>query len=268
MEIVERGSGVPLVLIPGLQGRWEYMRTTVDALSSSFRVITFPLCDERSARARFDASRGLDSYVDQIRDALDQLTVQRAVICGVSFGGIVALRFAADHAARTRALVLANTPGPQWHLRRRHEIYSRAPWVFGPLFLAETPFRVRRELRLALNDRRDRYRFTVRQLRTLLAAPISMSRMAARARLIGYSTRDAESRRVSAPTLIVHGEPQLDHVVNVHGTAEYARLIAGSRLAILEKTGHLGTMTRPDAFAAIVRTFVSGTAQETSDSAA
>ena len=40
MDIVDRGSGPPLVLIPGLQGRWEYARPTVDALSAFFRVIT------------------------------------------------------------------------------------------------------------------------------------------------------------------------------------------------------------------------------------
>ena len=41
--IVERGSGPPLVMIPGLQGRWEYQRGTIDALAASFRVITFSL---------------------------------------------------------------------------------------------------------------------------------------------------------------------------------------------------------------------------------
>ena len=45
MDLVDRGSGPPLVLIPGLQGRWEYLRPAVDALSASFRVLTFSLDD-------------------------------------------------------------------------------------------------------------------------------------------------------------------------------------------------------------------------------
>ena len=57
--IVEQGHGTPLVLIPGIQGRWEYMRPAVDALSDYFRVITFPLCGERVSAHAFDASRGL-----------------------------------------------------------------------------------------------------------------------------------------------------------------------------------------------------------------
>ena len=47
----------------------------------------------------------------------------------------------------------------------------------------------------------------------------------------------------------------MDHVV--YGpSSEYIRLIAGARSVILERTGHLGTMTRPDAFAALVHDFV------------
>ena len=57
MTIIERGDGPPLVLIPGLQGRWEYVRPTVDALSQYFRVLSFSLCDEPTAKAAFDPQR-------------------------------------------------------------------------------------------------------------------------------------------------------------------------------------------------------------------
>jgi len=121
----------PLVLIPGIQGRWEYMRPTVEALSAHFDVITFSLRGDR-----------LDEYVEQTRQALDDRGISRAVICGVSFGGVIARRFAAEHPDRTQALVLASTPGPGWHLRPRHDVYARWPLIFGPLFLAETPCRL------------------------------------------------------------------------------------------------------------------------------
>ena len=51
MEIIERGSGQPLILIPGLQGRWEYLRPAVDALGVCFHVLTWSLADEPSAGA-------------------------------------------------------------------------------------------------------------------------------------------------------------------------------------------------------------------------
>ncbi|MQA31322.1 MAG: alpha/beta fold hydrolase, partial [Luteitalea sp.] len=173
MQIVERGHGEPLVFVPGIQGRWEYQRAAVDALAAAFRVITFSLADEPCARAEYDTDQGLDSFVSQVLGALDAAAVARAVICGVSFGGIVALRFAARYPERTTALVLVSTPGPGWRLRPRHEVYARRPRVYGPLFLMEAPFRVRREVATAIRPKALRLRFALGQLHTLARAPLS-----------------------------------------------------------------------------------------------
>src|SRR3954467_13377079 len=139
MQIVDRGSGPPLVLIPGLQGRWEYLRPAVEALSRSFRVLTFSL-----------GGRDLDGYAHDVDALMTEAGVERATICGVSFGGLIAVRFAARYASRCEALVLASTPKPLLRLRPRHQVYLRAPWIFGPIFLAETPFRLRPEIRAAI----------------------------------------------------------------------------------------------------------------------
>jgi 3-oxoadipate enol-lactonase len=271
MEIVERGRGEPLVFVPGIQGRWEYQRAAVEALAGAFRVITFSLGDE-SAAATEGSNGGLDRLVDQVARALDRAGVARAVICGVSFGGIVALRFAARHPERTTALVLVSTPGPGWRLRPRHEVYARRPRLYGPLFILETPFRLRREIAIAIPARIDRLRFALRQLSTLARAPLSLSRMAARARLIGENGpangRADECAAVTAPTLIIHGDPRLDHVVDAEGTAEYGRLIRGATITMIDGTGHLGSVTRPAVFADAVRRFVATAARKQSNSAA
>ena len=77
-EIVERGHGVPLVLIPGVQGRWEYSRGIVEALARFYRVITFSLCDERT----WSGGNGcqMDVFAGQVEAALDRLQVGRAII--------------------------------------------------------------------------------------------------------------------------------------------------------------------------------------------
>ena len=38
--VIDRGAGTPLVLIPGIQGRWEWMAPAVDALAARTRVLT------------------------------------------------------------------------------------------------------------------------------------------------------------------------------------------------------------------------------------
>lgn len=256
MQIIDSGNGPPLVLVPGIQGRWEYLRPAVDALASSFRVLTFPLCGEPGSDIRFDRARGLDNYADQIRRVLDDRHIDRAAICGVSFGGLAALRFAATHPDRTSALILVSTPGPQWHLRRRHRIYMRAPWLFGPLFLAEAPRRMRRELAIALPDTRERWAFMGWQVGTFVGAPLSLPRMAERARLIADVDRVDDCRRVGAPTLVITGERRLDYVVPVEGTSQYLQFIPGAQSVVIEGTGHLGSITKPQKFADVVRQFI------------
>jgi pimeloyl-ACP methyl ester carboxylesterase len=55
---------------------------------------------------------------------------------------------------------------------------------------------------------------------------------------------------------VITGEEGLDRVVPVTVTRTYASLIAGARYEMLERTGHIGLLTRPDRFASLVGDFV------------
>jgi pimeloyl-ACP methyl ester carboxylesterase len=246
VAMFEQGSGPALVLVPGIPGPWEYVRPAAEALAGSCHVLTFSLGPECS----------IESDVERIDRVLAERRLDQAVVCGISFGGLVALRFAATHPARTRALVLASVPGPGMKLRPSHRIYTQWPYVFGPLFLVETPFRVRREVARALPLRSERWSFHWSQLKTFLTAGVSLPEIARRARVMDELDSAADCRNVVAPTLIVTGEPALDWVVPVDNTTEYLRLIRGARHVVLEGTGHLGTITQPAAFAAVVTRFL------------
>src|SRR5262245_46268421 len=128
MVIVDRGEGPPVVLVPGIQGRWEYLAPTVDALALSHRVLTFSLRDEPKAGWPSGAAApSLDDFADQIGDVLADRGLSQAAVCGISFGGRIAIRFAARQPERVTALLVVSTPGPLWHLRTSHRLYSRAP---------------------------------------------------------------------------------------------------------------------------------------------
>jgi pimeloyl-ACP methyl ester carboxylesterase len=132
--------------------------------------------------------------------------------------------------------------------------------LFGPIFFAEMPSRVNDEIAAAIGDARDRRRFKLNQVRTFLRAPLSMSRMAARARLLGGSGSETVRRedcgRIVSPTLVLTGEAGLDHVVPPEGSSEYIGLISGARAFRMGHSGHLGCITRPHLFADAVREFL------------
>jgi pimeloyl-ACP methyl ester carboxylesterase len=256
VQVIDVGHGVPLVLVPGIQGRWEWLSPAVDALASSCRVMTFPLCGERGSGHPLGDPYNVDDDVEQIRRLLDDRTIDRAVICGISFGGLIALRFAARHARRTSALILVSTPGPGFQLSRRHQAYVRAPRLFGPLFFLQSPMRLRREILTALPTLGGRLRFGAWQASRLVSAPLSPTRMARRAAAISRIDATVDAPQIMAPTLVVTGDAALDYVVDAQGTSKYLELIPNARGVVLTGTGHLGSITKPQMFASVVGEFI------------
>jgi pimeloyl-ACP methyl ester carboxylesterase len=255
MQIVDRGNGVPIVIVPGIQGRWEWMRPAVEALAQQCRVITFSLADEPTCGGRFDPASGFDCYVEQIGAALDQAGLERAAICGISYGGLIAAAFAARHRERSTALVLVSALPPSWSPDPRVRFYLRAPQLLSPLFMLAS-LRMYREIAAATPGVLPGIGAALGHGATVLRHMFSPSRMAARVSHLGPPGLSDELRAVRLPTLVITGESRLDRVVPVHRTREYLALWPHAIAATIEGTGHLGLITRPDEFARLVVPFV------------
>ena len=255
--MVDTGSGPPLVLIPGIQGRWEWLWPAVRALQQHFRVITFSLAGDRGSGRRFDPTHGFDNYLNQIDEVLKKARLTDATVCGVSFGGLVALYWAARRPECTQSLILVSTPPPNFALDWRMRWYLRAPRLLSCVFAAQSPFRLGPEIWAAFDSTGDRLAFSLRHLVRIVHAPFSPTRMAERAALLATVDFETECHQVSAPTLVVTGEAALDRVVPVARSQSYAHLIAGAKHRILDGTGHVGLVTQPRQFAELVGQFVS-----------
>jgi pimeloyl-ACP methyl ester carboxylesterase len=255
MGMIDRGSGAPVVLIPGMQGRWEWMAPAVDALSERCRVVTYSLCGEPGSGRDLDPALGFDNLTHQLGETLDQAGVAQAVLCGVSFGGLVALRFAAEHPERTAGLALVSTPGPSWRADARVRRHVRWPRLLAPWFVVTSPLRLMPEITATFGHGARAARFFVRHSARVAAAPLAPTRTAERVRMLMALSPAADCVKVGARTLVVTGEPALDRVVPADGTREYVRAIPGAEHVVLERTGHIGLVSRPDRFAEIVGDF-------------
>jgi pimeloyl-ACP methyl ester carboxylesterase len=253
--IVDIGRGTPLVLIPGLQGRWEWMRPTVDALAKHHRVITFSLCDEPTSAFPCDPDKGFGNFIEQVDLALERLNVAKAVIVGVSYGGLIASEFAARRPQRVTRLVLASALHRTWQPDRLQQRYLRAPRLMSPLFVVTAPSRLRPEIAAAIPGLRDRLRFSASHSVRAVISPTTPKRMARRIAW-ARSHQFAAAHSVTAPALLVTGEPRLDRVLPVDVTRRYLDDIDLARHVVLERTGHIGSVTRPDDFAGVVKSFV------------
>ena len=265
MNIVDLGSGPAVVLVPGIQGRWEWLRPGVEALARDCRVVTFSLADEPTADARFDESNGFRSYVDQIAEAMDQAGLARATICGASYGGLIAATFAARYPARTTALVLASAIPPSWRPDARVRFFLRAPLLLSPLFCLGS-LRMYPEIAAAAGGTLAGLRLAARHGWNALRHMFSPARMARRVRMLpgpldGPGLQEGLAS-VQVPTLVLTGEDDLDRVVPAGMTRQYLSLWPHARLATIPRSGHLGVITRPADFARLVTSFIDGASCE------
>src|SRR5439155_25959580 len=77
----------------------------MEPLSADSRVISFDLPGHGPRRGSLEFA----AAADEVRDLLDALGVERAVLCGYSMGGPVALEFGLRHPDRCAGLVLQAT---------------------------------------------------------------------------------------------------------------------------------------------------------------
>ena len=183
-----------------------------------------------------------------VRDAermLDALSIRDAVFVGLSIGGMIAQGLAVKRLDQVRALVLSNTAAkiatPEiWADRVAAVRAGGLAAVSGPTLERWFP-RPFRDGILAAEWRR-----------RLEASPIDGWIGAAQA--IAGTDLYTPTATLSLPTLVIAGSE--DGSTPPDLVRETADLIRGSRFALLRKTGHLPPVDRPDAFAALLATFL------------
>src|SRR6266542_108847 len=242
----DEGEGPPVIVIPGVQGRWEWMLPGLRALSKRCRTISYTLCGDFGSGMTFDRALGFDNFVRQLDELFERTGLQKAAICGVSYGGFIALRYAAVRPERITSVIFVSAPAPGWIPSERQTRHIRRPWLSTPAFLLAAPLRVWPEIRMAFDGVGAATRFAVRHGLRVLAAPVIPASMAAKVRVQQAIDFQPDCARVKAPALLITGEDGMDTVVPTEATRRYQQLIPGARFERLERSGHIGLITRPE----------------------
>jgi pimeloyl-ACP methyl ester carboxylesterase len=99
------GEGEPLLLVPGLGATCRVWDSVVPQLAEHFSLILVDNRDIGLSKGRRRV-RTLADYATDLVELLDYLRVDLTHVLGLSLGGIIAQRFAVDHASRVDRLVL------------------------------------------------------------------------------------------------------------------------------------------------------------------
>jgi pimeloyl-ACP methyl ester carboxylesterase len=202
--------------------------------------------------------KAFENYITQVTTAMDRAGLSRASVVGVSYGGLIAAEFSARHPERVSSLVLASALHSGWQPNAQQQRFLSSPMLLSPVFAATAPQRMRPEVAAAIPRMTARLRFMAGQGLRIALAPPSPSRMARR---VAWAAAHAfaDPRQILARTLVMTGEAALDRVVPVQVSEQYMSELRSAQRVVLERTGHIGLVTRPDTFAEILGRFVDDT---------
>src|SRR3954454_8647784 len=180
----------------------------------------------------------LDDMADDGAGLLDALGIDAAHVVGASMGGMIAQVLAARHPHRVRSLVsIMSTTGNRWKGQPALRVY---PFLLRkPATDRET--QISRVMKLFGLVGSPGFERDEAELREMLergfergSDPAGMARQLGA--IVASGDRTAAVRRITAPTLVIHGTK--DKMVRVSGGRATARAIPGARLLLIPGMGH------------------------------
>jgi 2-hydroxy-6-oxonona-2,4-dienedioate hydrolase len=243
---IEIGEGAPLLLVHGTGGHAENYIRNIVPFSRHFRVIAIDLLWHGRSQTTGFSPEVLPPLVDQLRDVLDTLKIERAHLEGQSLGGWVAMLFAVAHPQRLSKLIVTTPMG------YRPDLGAVPGYVEpNPLPLRENTLAVLREPSYAnIKSRLERIVFdpsvvtdeSIRVRQSFYNDPaVNAVQRELTVNYLGgaepqkHAVTDAVAKRISAPTLVYWGDKNfIPPAVGMH----LARTIPKARFFSAPATGH------------------------------
>lgn len=255
------GGGPPVILIHGFGGsmwQWEYQQA---ALAPHYRVIT-PDLPGSGLSDKPDIAYTPDEMVAFINGFMDALGIKKAALAGNSVGGGLAAGMALTHPDRVDRLVLigglpkgvrekltgpltrraVETSAPVWLIRLGNWLAGR--WVTEDMLKEIVHDHSR--LTPAVIERSYRNRQRPGLIPSLMAMARSLPLWEQ-----GFALHLGE---ISRPTLVIWGAE--DKVFPADVGRELQAAIKGAAFSLIPKAGHIPQWEEPEAFNALLITFL------------
>jgi 3-oxoadipate enol-lactonase len=230
------------IFVHGFPFNRSMWKSQMEALSEGWRVVA---CDIRghgeSDIGEKPFSIGL--FAQDLIGLMDALEIEKAVLCGLSMGGYIALNAVLSHPGRFDALVLSDTQcaadspeGKEKRLEAIEAISKSGVESFADASLKNlfAPGSLKRE-GAEIAAAREMITATaeetlIRSLRALREREESCSRL----------------QEIAVPVLVMVGEQ--DGITPPAAARLMQEKIEGCRLAVIAQAGHLSNMENPDSF--------------------
>lgn len=266
IHYVDRGRGLPVLLVHGFPLDHTMWAAQLDALSQCCRVIAPDLRGfGRSPLGEVDPARGIpmEQYADELAELLDVLAIREPIVLvGFSMGGYVAFQFVRRHDGLLRALVLCDTraaadteEGRAGRLKMAEHVAEwgaeRVGEMMGPKLFAPRSFTTMRGAVAAVRGMVER------------TPPAAIA-----AAQLGMAVRpDATDLlpTICVPTLVLVG--QHDAISPPSEMESIAAAVPGSKFVVIPEAGHMAPMENASAVNRAVAEFLADLAPDGSPGA-
>ncbi len=246
----DQGRGMPLVCLHAFPFNRTMWEPQLKALSNRFRVITVDLRGHGESDAPLWRYT-MDLFADDVRGLLDHLSIQQAVLIGLSMGGYLIFSFYRSYADRVKGLVFADTraepDSPEqtaWRFRLAQRVYKEGSGAVVeemlPKLLAPTSYQTKPAL-----VQQARAIMTGSQISCIVGDLMAIAERPDSTPLLNTITR---------PCLVLVGE--MDALTSPVENKRIADGIPGALFQIIPSAGHLSNLEQPEAFNEAVRSFV------------
>jgi pimeloyl-ACP methyl ester carboxylesterase len=251
------GTAPVLLLLHGFPFSKAMWEPQVAAFAGSCRCVVPDLSGFGDSEPTAGVCR-MEDFADDARALLDHAGVARAVVCGASMGGYVALALAAAAPERLRALVLAgsragaDTPAAaEGRHASARTVLQDGTGAFAPGFLAKVLGAS--TLEAGTSGAQPDLRSQVEAL-VLAAPPVAVA--AAQRGMAERPDRQELLGRLRVPALVLAGEE--DALVPPEESRRMAAALPGGTLAVIPRAGHLVNLEQPEAFNRELARFLAG----------
>ncbi|HVO80747.1 MAG TPA: alpha/beta fold hydrolase [Terriglobales bacterium] len=244
----EQGQGVPMLLIMGLGYPSDMWHRPRPELAAHYRTIA--LDNRGSGRSDAGGSNSIALMASDAAAVLDASGVDRAHIFGVSMGGMIAQEFALRYPQRVRSLILACTHPGGLHAKPPKIGVFQALWARATMTTEEAR-KVFIPILYDASTSRERIEEDFAILKNWIPTPAAFR---GQLRAIFWWHCYSRLPRITAPTLVIHGES--DRLVPPQNGELIASRIPGAKLVMIPHAGHIFGTDQPEASRRAVAEFL------------
>jgi proline iminopeptidase len=244
---------------PGLSHAYMLMNDMWQKVARGRLVVFY---DQRgtgaSKRLKRDAPQTMDAQVADLEAIREHFALQKFALVGDSYGGLLAMAYAAAHPEHVGKLVLSDSAAPAWNI-----MVHLLPQTFPDVEErdAEERKRLRDPDAAARASLRNHFRmifYSPEKRDAYLARMGDLGYEPAVARAVSKATEDINLTSKLAgfrfPTLVITG--RYDMNVAPLTAWRMAHAIPGAKIVFFEQSGHLPSYEEPDKYQSVLETFL------------